>query len=402
MRELPKIISVDDHITEPATVWSDRLPSKYADVGPRIHRLPVKQMTFVGGTFTAIPGEKGEEGPLADWWFYEDLRRPLTRLDTAVGFSRDEVILAGITYDEMRQGSYKLKERLEDMDIAGIEASLCFPTFPRFCGQTFYEAKDKELAMLCVRAYNDWMVEEWCGESGGRMLPLCIVPLWDPVAAAAEVRRNAARGVHAVCFSEIPTNLGLPSIHDKDGYWKPFFAACNETATTINMHIGSGSKMPSTSPDAPAAVGSTLTFANCCFSMVDWLMSGVFTEFPNLKIAYSEGQIGWIPYILERANNVWEENRGWGGIADKVLVPPSQLFKEHVYGCYFDDPHGLRSLEEIGVDNVTFECDYPHSDSTWPHTAKIAAEQTRELSDEVVYKLMRGNAIKMLSITHLK
>ena len=399
---MPKIISVDDHITEPATVWSDRLPSKYADVGPRVHRLPVKQMTFVGGTFTAIPGEKGEEGPLADWWFYEDLRRPLTRLDTAVGFSRDEVILAGITYDEMRQGSYKLKERLEDMDTAGIEASLCFPTFPRFCGQTFYEAKDKELAMLCVRAYNDWMVEEWCGESGGRMLPLCIVPLWDPVAAAAEVRRNAARGVHAVCFSEIPTNLGLPSIHDKDGYWKPFFAACNETATTINMHIGSGSKMPSTSPDAPAAVGSTLTFANCCFSMVDWLMSGVFTEFPNLKIAYSEGQIGWIPYILERANNVWEENRGWGGIADKVLVPPSQLFKEHVYGCYFDDPHGLRSLEEIGVDNVTFECDYPHSDSTWPHTAKIAAEQTRELSDEVVYKLMRGNAIKMLSITHLK
>ena len=402
MRELPKIISVDDHITEPATVWSDRLPSKYADVGPRVHRLPVKQMTFIGGTFTAIPGEKGEEGPLADWWFYEDLRRPLTRLDTAVGFSRDEVILAGITYDEMRQGSYKLKERLEDMDTAGIEASLCFPTFPRFCGQTFYEAKDKELAMLCVRAYNDWMVEEWCGESGGRMLPLCIVPLWDPVAAAAEVRRNAARGVHAVCFSEIPTNLGLPSIHDKDGYWKPFFAACNETATTINMHIGSGSKMPSTSPDAPAAVGSTLTFANCCLSMVDWLMSGVFTEFPNLKIAYSEGQIGWIPYILERANNVWEENRGWGGIADKVLVPPSQLFKEHIYGCYFDDPHGLRSLEEIGVDNVTFECDYPHSDSTWPHTAKIAAEQTRELSDEVVYKLMRGNAIKMLSITHLK
>ena len=402
MRELPKIISVDDHITEPATVWSDRLPSKYADVGPRVHRLPVKQMTFIGGTFTAIPGEKGEEGPLADWWFYEDLRRPLTRLDTAVGFSRDEVILAGITYDEMRQGSYKLKERLEDMDTAGIEASLCFPTFPRFCGQTFYEAKDKELAMLCVRAYNDWMVEEWCGESGGRMLPLCIVPLLDPVAAAAEVRRNAARGVHAVCFSEIPTNLGLPSIHDKDGYWKPFFAACNETATTINMHIGSGSKMPSTSPDAPAAVGSTLTFANCCFSMVDWLMSGVFTEFPNLKIAYSEGQIGWIPYILERANNVWEENRGWGGIADKVLVPPSQLFKEHIYGCYFDDPHGLRSLEEIGVDNVTFECDYPHSDSTWPHTAKIAAEQTRELSDEVVYKLMRGNAIKMLSITHLK
>ena len=91
MRELPKIISVDDHVTEPATVWTDRLPKKYHDVGPRIERLPVKEMTFIGGKFTAIPGEKGEEGPLADWWFYEDLRRPLTRLDTAVGFERDEV-----------------------------------------------------------------------------------------------------------------------------------------------------------------------------------------------------------------------------------------------------------------------------------------------------------------------
>ena len=131
-------------------------------------------------------------------------------------------------------------------------------------------------------------------------------------------------------------------------------------------------------------------------------MSGLFTPFPDLKIAYSEGQIGWIPYILERADAVWQENRGWGGVADKVLEPPKELFKKHIYGCYFDDPHGLRSLEDIGVDNVTFESDYPHSDSTWPHTAKIAYEQTLHLSDEVVYKLMRGNAIKMLHIDHLK
>lgn len=401
MRELPKIISVDDHVIEPATVWTDRLPSKYLDVGPRIVRAPVKEMTFIGGKFTAIPGDPGDPGEAVDWWFYEDLRRPLTRLDTAVGFDRDEVTLKGITYDDMRQGSYLVPERLADMDINGIEASLCFPTFPRFCGQTFYEAQDKDLALLCVQAYNDWMVEDWCGSSGGRLLPLVIVPLWDPEAAAAEIYRNAERGVHAVCFSEIPPNLNLPSIHDENGYWKPFFRACNDAKVTINMHIGSGSKMPSTSPDAPAAVGSTLTFANCCFSMVDWLMSGLFTEFPDLKIAYSEGQIGWIPYILERADTVWRENRGWGGIADKVLVPPSELFREHVYGCFFDDPHGLRSIAEIGIDNVTYESDYPHSDSTWPHTAKIAAEQTADLPEDVVYKVLRGNAIKMLHIDHL-
>ncbi len=400
MRELPLIISVDDHVIEPATVWSDRLPAKYRDIGPRIERRPVKEMTFIGGKFTAVPGEAGDPGEPVDWWFYEDLRRPLTRLDTAVGFSRDEITMTGITYDTMRQGSFLLPERLADMDINGLEASLCFPTFPRFCGQTFTEASDHELGLLCVRAYNDWMVDEWCGLSGGRLIPLIIVPLWDAELAAAEVRRNAEKGVHAVCFSEIPTNLGLPSIHS--GHWDPFFEACNDAQVTINMHIGSGSKMPSTSADAPAAVGSTLTFANCCFSMVDWLMSGIFSRYTDLKIAYSEGQIGWIPYILERADTVWEENRGWGGIADKVLEPPSHIFKKHVYGCFFDDPHGLTCLDEIGEDNVTYESDYPHSDSTWPNTAKIAEQQMAHLSDETVYKLVRGNAITMLHIDHLK
>jgi len=397
-RELPRIISVDDHVIEPATVWTDRLPSRYLDVGPRVVRAPVKEISFIGGKFTAIPGDSGDSGELVDWWFYEDLRRPLIRLDTAVGYDREDVTLKGITFDDMRPGSFLVPDRLADMDINHVEASLCFPTFPRFCGQTFTEASDKDLALLCVQAYNDWMVEEWCGSSGGRLIPLIIVPLWDPVLAAAEVRRNADRGVHAVCFSEIPPNLGLPSIHDKDGHWLPFFEACNETQTTINMHIGSGSKMPSTSPDAPPAVGSTLTFANCCFSMTDWLMSGLFTNFPDLKIAYSEGQIGWIPYILERADVVWHENRAWGGIADKVFEPPSDLFRRHIYGCFFDDAFGLRNIADIGVDNVTYETDYPHSDSTWPHSLKIAEEQTKDLSDDVVHKVLRGNAIKMLHL----
>ena len=116
------------------------------------------------------------------------------------------------------------------MDANHIEAALCFPTFPRFCGQTFTEAKDKELGLLCVKAYNDWMVEEWCGDSGGRLIPLCLIPLWDAELAAAEVRRNAERGVRAVCFSEIPPFLGLPSVHDPDHYWDPFFRACSRDA----------------------------------------------------------------------------------------------------------------------------------------------------------------------------
>ena len=182
------------------------------------------------------------------------------------------------------------------------------------------------------------------------------------------MRRNAAKGCHAVTFSEIPPFLGLPSVHDKDGFWDPFFAACEETDTVVCMHIGSSSKMPSTSADAPPAVGSTLTYMNAAMSLTDWLMSGVFERFPTLTIAYSEGQIGWIPYVLERADQVWEDNRGWGGVADKVKRPPSEYYFEHVYGCFFDDAHGLNNIDAVGRDNVTFETDYPHSDSTWPHT----------------------------------
>ena len=398
MEDFPKIISVDDHVVEPAGVWMDRLPSKYADVGPRVVRAPAAEISFVGGKFSATPGMPGDAGEQVDWWFYEDLRRPLLRLDAAVGVPREEVTLKGVTYDDMRPGAWQVKPRLADMDTNWIEASLCFPTFPRFCGQTFTEAKDKELGLLCVKAYNDWMIDEWCGESDGRLIPLPLIPLWDPELAAAEVRRNAARGAHAVCFSEIPPFLGLPSIHDPQNYWDPFFAACAATDTVICMHIGSSSKMPSTSKDAPPAVGSTITFANACFSLVDWLMSGVFTRFPELVIAYSEGQIGWIPYILERADVVWEENRGWGGVADKVLEPPSQLFRKHVYGCFFSDAHGLRSLEEIGVDNVTYESDYPHSDSTWPNTRQIAEEQMKDLDRDTIEKIVRGNAIRMLKL----
>jgi predicted TIM-barrel fold metal-dependent hydrolase len=392
MEDFPKIISVDDHVIEHANVWQDRLPAKYRDVGPRVVRKK-GHMDFVGGVFSY---EEAEDGQPADWWVYEDKQIPQTRLSAAVGFDRDEVKVTGITYEEMRPGCWDPKARIEDMEVNHVEASLAFPSFPRFCGQTFMEAKDKELSDLCVKAYNDWMVEEWCAGSDGRLIPLIIIQLWDAELAAAEVRRNAERGVHAVCFSEIPPYLGLPSIHTD--YWEPLFRACQETSTVVCMHIGSSSKMPSTSTDAPAAVGSTLTFGNAMSSMADWLFSGWLERLPDLKLAYSEGQIGWIPYILERADKVWEDNRAWGGVADKVPLPPSTYYYRQVYGCFFDDEHGLDSLEKVGVDNITFETDYPHSDSTWPHTLETAKKLMGHLDAATIHKLVRGNAIKMLSL----
>jgi predicted TIM-barrel fold metal-dependent hydrolase len=394
MRELPKIVSADDHVVEPANVWQDRLPAKYKAVGPRVVRASA-EMSFFGGKFTH---KMGGDGPMADWWLYEDLQWPQTRLGACAGFEPDEVKVEPITFDEMRPGCYEQTGRLEDMDLNWTEASLCFPTFPRFCGQTFYEAKDKELALLCVKAYNDWMVDEWCGGSGGRLVPLCIIPLWDPQLAAAEVRRNAARGVRAVTFSEQPPHLGLPSIHDKNRYWDPFMEACNETGTLICMHSGSGSKMPSTSADAPPAVGSTLTHELAEQSMADWLFSGLLAKYPDLIITYSEGQIGWIPYILDRADRIWEHNRGWNEVRELVPEPPSTYYWGRIYGCFFEDAAGLAQIDAIGPDQVTFEVDYPHADGTWPNTKAVAEKMFANLDDDKTYKIMRGNTIRMLGL----
>jgi predicted TIM-barrel fold metal-dependent hydrolase len=395
MTTIPPIVSADDHVVEPPDVWTSRLPARLRDTGPRVVRAPVAEMTFLGGKYAF---RMGDDGPIGDWWVYEDLAIPHTRLSVAASFEPDDVQVVPVTYDEMRPGCYERDARLADMDVNGVEASLCFPTFPRFCGQQFLEADDKDLALLCVQAYNDWMVEEWCAGSDGRLIPLCLIPLWDPVAAAAEVRRNAARGVRAVCFSELPTNLGLPSVHAPSRHWDPFVAACDETGTVICMHSGSGSKMPSTSPDAPPAVTSTLTHQLAEASLADWLFSGLLARFPNLRITYSEGQIGWIPYVLARADRVWEHNRGWGDVRAIVPEPPSTYYRGRVYGCFFDDAAGLANLDAIGRDQVTFETDYPHADGTWPHTRSVAEKLFAGLDDDTVRRICRTNTIELFDL----
>jgi predicted TIM-barrel fold metal-dependent hydrolase len=392
--EIPRIVSVDDHVIEPPHLFERWLPARYRDRGPKSQRKGIARTTLHGGSDYRF--EFADDAPMADMWVYEDLVVPLRKNIASAGFPREEMSLTALTYDEIRPGCFDPAERLKDMDINWTEASLCFPTFPRFCGQTFNEAKDKEVALACVKAYNDWMVEEWCGDSNGRLIPLIIIPLWDVDLAVAEIERNAARGVHAVTFSELPAKLGLPSIHT--GYWDPFFAACAANDVVVNMHIGSSSSMATASPDAPPAVQITLSFNYALVSMSDYLFSGLFVRFPKLKVAYSEGQMGWIPFVLQRADDVWHEHRGWAGVADALPEPPSTYFQSSVYACFFRDAFGLEVIERIGPDNITFETDYPHTDTTWPDTKKIATEMLLGVSDEIAYKLMRGNAIKMLSL----
>ncbi len=396
MADIPRIISVDDHVVEPPDLWTSRLPAKYQDRCPRVERDSAV-FNFEGGEFTYQKGVPG--GAECDWWLYDDLVYPFPKLSAASGFETLDV--EPVTFDQIRPGGWKQADRLADMTANHVDVSLCFPNvLPRFCGQTFLEREDKELALLCVQAYNNWMIDEWCANDGrGRLIPLTLIPLWDPAAAALEVHRCANKGSFAVAFSENPYHLGLPSIHDKDRFWDPFLTACQETDTVVCMHIGSSSKMPATSPDAPFSVSSTITFANAMGSMCDYILSGVFVRFPRLRVSYAEGQVGWMPYIIERMDKIWAE-RGDASFGIDLPEPPSTYIPGHVWGCIFDDEIGLKNRDVIGMDQICFEVDFPHADSTFPHTLEVATRicDAAGLADEEVYKLMRGNAIECFGL----
>jgi len=283
MQEIPRIISVDDHVVEPPDLWQSRVPAQLRDRAPRMVRQKIKLAK--GGTGGRSMGwEESDEGEWCDVWHYDGLVSPFLMLSAAVGF--EDVGFRVATLDQVRPGTWKQKERLEDMDANHVDAAICFPnTLPRFCGQTFFEQPDKQLGLLCVEAYNDWMIDEWCaGDGEGRLVPLTMVPLWDPQLAAREIRRCAGKGSHAITFPENPHPLGLPSVHDRNRHWDPVFQACEETETVLCMHIGSSSRMPSTSPDAPFIISSTLTFQNAMGSMLDYIFSVVAVSFKKHKI----------------------------------------------------------------------------------------------------------------------
>ena len=386
------LISVDDHVIEPGHTWADRLSGEDKERGPHLEK---------------------RDGILT--WVYEDKVFPTRVLNAAAGRKKEEFSPAPISFEEMRPGCYDPIARTEDMNRDGVISSLCFPSFPRFCGQTFYEADDRELGMKCVKAYNDWMVDEWSGSAPGRFIPMIILPLWDPVAGAAEIERCAAKGAKAITFPENPVPLGLPSIHNRDRYWDPVFSAANDTGMPFCTHIGSSSQLPTTAPDAPMIVHISVQPVNLMLTTSDWVFSGIFERFPNVKLCLSEGGIGWIPYVLERLDTTWDHQRAWAAKGHVTLTAaveghggdiegaagwsfdtaPSEIFRDHIFGCFIDEVFGTEVIDYIGISNVMIETDYPHTDSTWPHSSEIAAERLKDRSAEERFQILQGNAMRV-------
>jgi predicted TIM-barrel fold metal-dependent hydrolase len=367
------LISVDDHIIEHARVWTDRLPAKLRDEGPHV-----------------IDADDRE------YWVYEGERFETMGLNAVAGRAREDFSTDPIRFNDMIPGCYDPAERVVDMDRDGVRASLGFPSFPRFCGQTFLvNGKDRDLALLCVRAWNDFVLDEWCATAPDRFIPMIIGPLWDPGLMADEVRRGAERGARALSFTENPSKLGLPSVHTD--HWDPLWAACEETETVVCLHIGTSGSLPLTSPDAPIPVGIALAGTLAQAAMTDIVMSRIPHEFPRLKFVLSEGGIGWVPYALERADYTWEHHRFWAGMSPELK--PSDAFRQSVWVCFIDDGAGLELRHRIGVDKIMWECDYPHSDSTWPRSQERAAEVLSGLPRDEIEAIAHANAESVFRFT---
>ena len=372
------LVSTDDHIIEPPDMFEGRLPAKYADRAPRV----------VGDSKIGF-----------NWVFDGVEAKQLALAATAgrgVGGKAQELHEEPKSFEEIRPGTYNVHERIKDMDANGVLGSLNFPSFPRFSGALFAEVgqKDSDLGLAVVRAYNDWHIDEWCGAYPDRFIPCVLTPLWDVQLMAAEMRRVAAKGVHAVSFSMNPYGLGLPSLHD--AYWDPFWAVCEENEIVVCMHIGSGARMIQTSPDAPMLTRVTCSGINIYPTAADLIWSPTMHKFPNLSFALSEGGIGWVPYFLERADFTYKHH-----IADLEDHPfagekPSERFNRRIVTCFIDDAHGVANLDVMNVDNVTWECDYPHPDSTWPLTPEDAwAYMSRVEDDLVINKITHLNAMRI-------
>jgi predicted TIM-barrel fold metal-dependent hydrolase len=363
------LVSVDDHIVEPPDLFDQHIPERYRDRAPRV-------LTDADGS---------------EYWQFGDERAAYMGLNAVAGCPPEEYGLNPTRYDQMRSGCWKVDERVRDMSANGVLASLNFPTFPHFCGQLFARASDRDLGLAVARAYNDWHIDEWCGSHPGRFIPCGITPFWDPNLMADEVRRIAAKGCHAVTFSENPEKLGHPSLHSD--HWDPFWRACSEVGTVVCLHIGSSSSLLLTATDAPADVMISITPMNSFLALNDLMWTPIFKKFPDIKIAMSEGGIGWIPYALERMDYVYEHHHAWTG-ADFGGKRPSDVYREHIVTCFIDDASGLEQRHRIGVDAITWECDYPHSDSTWPHSPELLGKSLSGIDDDEIEKITHRNAMR--------
>src|SRR3984885_5386453 len=366
------LVSVDDHLIEPPDMFVQHIAPRFKD------RAPVVQ--------------HGTNG--AHHWQIENQRAPGLGLNAVAGRPKEEYGFEPVSYEQVRKGCFDPDARIEDMNANGVLGSICFGSFPGFAGARFQKMQDKELALATIQAYNDWHFNSWCGKHPGRFIPLAMLPLWDVGLAVSELKRMVRLGCHAVTFPENPALIGLPSVHNE--CWEPLWAACEEHAVVLCCHIGSAGNAPYPSDESPIDAWITAMPISIANAAADWLFATFWKRYPGLKMALSEGGIGWIPYFLERADFTYEQHGAWTRTTFGK-EKPSDGFRGHFVPCFIAAGFGLGNRQDIGIDIICWEADYPHSDATWPKSPENLWKAIRPLPSGDIDKITHRNAMAAFS-----
>lgn len=362
-----ELFSVDDHIVEPKGVWVDRVPAALKDRVPHVVEQDGREMWVWEGGVEATMGLNAVAGKPREQWGMEPAR-----------------------FDDMIPGCYDPNERAKDLLSNGIFASVAFPTLPGFGGRKFATFDDKDLALTCVRAWNDFVMDEWCAAHPDVFVPMTIAPTWDVDLAAAELRRCVEKGSRALCWVEDPANIGQPNYHG--GYWDKLFATAEEADVPVCMHIGSASEVVSLAGKNPMTEIAA-AFAYAAKSSVNMMVSPIPRRFPNVKLVWSEGGIGWVPAAIERADRQWERHGYWSRIEGHDVLP-SAIARRNMWFCMIEEPVGIKYRHDYDPEckHILWESDYPHADTPFPNTQTSAKEQFVGVPDDEIHKMTRGNA----------
>jgi len=305
------------------------------------------------------------------------------------------------SFDQIDPAGYDPKTRLERMDAAGIHTQIVYPNGAGFTGTSFAGVEDPDLRLACVRIYNEALSDLQHG-AGDRLLPQAIVPPWEPDQLLAETRRATEElGLRGVTLGD-PRLWGVPGF--TTDHWRPFWEYCNEARVPVNFHIGGTQGIDSFSavweeygPQKRLALASTLFYLANWATVGNFLISGLFDTYPNLKIVSAESGIGWIPFALDALEyqideTATEETR-------HLQRRPREYFRDHVYACFWFEEHApVRSIRDIGVNNVLFETDFPHPTCLWPDSQAHAIKVLGHLSFEERKRVLQDNAAELYKI----
>lgn len=338
-----RIIDADTHITEPVDLWTSRVSSKWGDAVPHV----------------VLDQESGKEN-----WFIRDVKLGASTGGAAYGWP-EHWPSQPPTYADAHPASYDAAERLKIMDASGVYAAVLYPNFVGFASNRFLQLKDPALMLACVQAYNDFVID-WIAPAPERFIPVATMPFWDIEASACEVDRAAAIGHKAILFTGVPHEHGQPFLADPA--WNPIWGAAQDAGMSVSMHAGSGDLTEVLDPVRMKLEGAPITSTRESVGgigdnyrhVVDLLVSGILPRFPELQFVSVESGIGWIPYTLESLDYHFQKAEVIEKTSEFDLLP-SEYFRRQVFASYWFEQMAPRFLlDEIGVDRILFETDFPH------------------------------------------